>query len=124
MAEINQCKSNEMGPQPVGILALKTDKQLFEFIDPGKGAFSDEPTFVNLGIEQAFTSSLGMLAITFVLRDIGNKAVIEAGFAGGLGIKGTISVEKSPSKVQSDFFHRFEAALQMSFQVKGIIMMK
>ena len=52
------------------------------------------PVLVDFFVEKSLGATLGCFAITLVFINIRDHTVIEAGFAGVLGIKGLISVEE------------------------------
>ena len=61
-----------MSTQETSIVPFKANEQPFEFVHPGKGAFGTETAFIDICIEKALPPSLGLLAITQVLWNIGN----------------------------------------------------
>ena len=71
-----------MASQEVRILAIKTDQERTKLVNPGETAFTGEPSFVDLGVEQAFTTTFGRFTVAFVFGHIGDYPMIEAGFAG------------------------------------------
>jgi hypothetical protein len=93
MAEIDKGKHEMMSGQEIDGLAAVKNKQGAEFVNPGKRTSAAEVAFVNLGIDQPFTSALDGFA--FVLGDVGNGAVFEADAASTTGIEGTVGVEVS-----------------------------
>ena len=100
-----------MSTQEVGIFAVKADEQRAELINPGETAFVGKAPFVDLGVEQAFASTLGSLAIAFVLSDVGDNPIVETDFAGLAGIKSAVGVEKRACDVQAQALHAFEGGL-------------
>ena len=64
------------------------------------------------GIKQAFTTSLGTLAVPAVLWDVRDQARIENALAIVRRIKATIEVEISASEVHPDLFGDFLQGLQ------------
>ena len=72
MTQVNHSKGDVMSAKKVSILAIKADEQSAELVNPGEGAFTDEPLPIKLSVEQTFTPTLGCFAVAFVLGDIGN----------------------------------------------------
>jgi len=111
-----------MSTKEVDIFAIKADQQSAKLVDPGKAALTGETLFVNIRIEQAFTSAFRCFAVPFVFDHVGNRPVIEADFAGVTGIEGTVSIEKCTSNRQSQWFHHLKGGLKMGFQTKSVVM--
>lgn len=111
MAQIDHGKSNEMSAQKVSILAFEPDQQSFEFINPGESAFTGKAPFVDFSIEQAFAASFGRFAIALVFVNVRNNTMIEAGFAGILGVKSLVGIEEGPLDIKFQTLHRFECRL-------------
>ena len=65
------------------------------------------------GVEEAFASTLGRLAVARILFDVGNQASIENALPMMRRIKAAIEIERGPSEVQPDLFghllQRFQA---------------
>ena len=65
------------------------------------------------GIEKAFASALGVLAITRIFFDVGDHAGVENAFAIVRGIKATIEVEVGSTEIYTHLcghlFQRFQA---------------
>ena len=65
------------------------------------------------GIEEAFASALGVLAMTQILCEVRNQPRIEDALPIACGIKAAIEVEVGPSEGQPDLFgylfQRFQA---------------
>ena len=95
----------------MSLLAVKADEQGTKLVDPSKTALRSEATFIDIRIEQAFASAFGGLAMALVFWDVGNKPMIEAGFAGIAGIKGCIGVEICAPNGQSQRLHLPESDL-------------
>jgi len=111
-----------MSAQEIHRLAIKPQQQRPKLVNPGKSAFTGEALLVNLGIEQALTSTLDLLAIASVLGHVRDDAVIEAHPTGRLGIKGAVSIEKRTRKLQPGPFHTLESGCQLRFEFEGILM--
>lgn len=99
-----------MSAQEVGIFPVKPDEQGSELINPGKTMLVGKATFINIGIEQAFATSLRSLAVARVLRAVRDDTVIEADLPCGTGIKGAIGVEERPGDVSPHRFMPLNAA--------------
>lgn len=123
MTQVNHGKSDKVTTHEKGVAAFKTQQQGAKLVNPGERALTGETAFVDVRVEQAFATTLSSPAIAFVLGHVGNNTVIEANFAGGFGVKGTIGVEESTGKGKAQPLHGFEGGLQMRFQFKGIMMM-
>ena len=104
-----------------GILTIKTDQQGAELVNPGKTPFTGKALLVNGSIEQAFASTPGRFAVAFVLRHVGNHAMIKTDFAGGTGIERAVRVEIGPSNRQAQALEVLEGRLQMRFQTKSVV---
>ena len=76
MVQVDQCESDVMRTQEVGILAVKADEQGTEFVDPGKTAFTGEAVFIDFDVEQALATSFGSGTVSCVFCDIGDDLVI------------------------------------------------
>jgi hypothetical protein len=59
------------------LLALKPQEEPLEFVLPCKGPLDTRSQGMDGGIEELFTSALGMLAITRILFDVGDHAGVE-----------------------------------------------
>jgi|GEM_PF-4834380 len=110
-----------MSTQEVGILSVKPDEQGAELIDPGETGFVGEASLVDFSVEQAFASTLGSLAITFVLGNVGDDPIIETDLASLTGIEGAVSVKERTLNVQAQAFHAFECGLEMGFEVESVV---
>jgi len=82
-----------MKAERVHLLALKSDEQPLEFIDPGKRAFHDKAFFVNRAVKMALAPALGTLTIAFVFRNIRSYTAIPKQFTGLFCIKRTIGIK-------------------------------
>lgn len=111
-----------MSAQKVDIFSVITDQQSAKLVDPGEGTLTSETLVVDVGIEQAFSSSLGLLPIAGIFGDVGDQPVIEADFAPIARIESTVGVEKGTDKGQSQLFHLLEGGLKMDCQTKSIVM--
>jgi len=123
MAQINHGKCDMVSAEKGGVFAIKPNEQRAELIDPGKATFVRQALLVNLGVEQAFSSTLKGFTIAPVLGNVRDEAMIETDLARGVGVEGAIGVEKCASKGQSQLFHAFERRLEMGFQVERIVVM-
>src|SRR5215471_16535432 len=72
--------------------AFKTEQEPLELVLPRKGAFDPHPSRMDGGVEEAFASTLGRLAVARILCDVGNQASIEHTLAIVGGIKAPIEV--------------------------------
>ena len=113
MAQVDHRESDEVATHEVDILAIKTDEQSPEFVDPGKGALTGKTMFVDVGIEEALTTSFRMLAVAPVFGNVRNDTVIEAHFASRFGIKSTISIEVSTLRIEAQALHGLEGSLEV-----------
>src|SRR5689334_12526450 len=93
MTEVDQGKDNMMSRQEVNILAVKADYDSPELVNPGETTLGDETALVYLGIEQAFATRFWRLATTLIFWCVGDKAIVEAGFASILGIESLVGIE-------------------------------
>lgn len=122
MTQINHSKRDMMSTQAVGILPVKSDKQCAKLIDPSETAFVGKAPFVHLGIEQAFASAFGHLAIAFVLSDVRDDPIIETDFPRFARVEGAVGVEERALNVQAQTFHAFERGLEMGLEVESVVM--
>ena len=95
--QVNERKNEMVGSQEIDSFSVKTNKNSAEFINPGKSAFANETTFIDLSIEQALTTTLGGLTIADIFWDVGNEVMVETSFASYQRVEGRISVEKCTS---------------------------
>lgn len=121
MTQVNHGEGNMMRPQEVSIFPVKPNEQRTEFIDPGEAPFVGKATSVNVRVEQALASTLGRLAIAFVLGNVRDNTVIEADLACRAGIKGTIGVEVRACDRQSQALQPRERGLKVGFQIERIV---
>jgi hypothetical protein len=63
VVQVDQGEGNGVATHEVHILPIKTDEQSPESVDPAKGALTGKTMFVDVGIEEALTTSFGMLAL-------------------------------------------------------------
>jgi len=59
-----------MSGQEVNVTPIVADKQSSELVNPGEGAFGSKAAFVNFLVEEAFSSSFWLFALTFVFRNV------------------------------------------------------
>lgn len=111
MAQVDHRESDVVATHEVHILAIKTDEQSSEFVDPGKGALTGKTMFVDVGIEKALTTSFGMLAVAPVFGNVRNDTMIEAHFTSRFGVKSTIGIEVSTLKIEALALHELEGSL-------------
>src|SRR5215510_3001229 len=111
MTKVDKGKDEMMGRQEIHILTVMTNEQGPEFVNPGKGAFTAEALLVDLGVEQAFASTLDGFTVAFVFGHIGNDPMIEADFASITGIEGAIGIEVSTGNRDTQGLHRLEGRL-------------
>ena len=111
MAQVDHRESDVVATHEVHILAVKTDEQSSEFVDPGKGTLTGKTMFVDVGIEKTLTTAFGMLAAAPVFGNVRNDTMIEAHLASRFGVKGAVGIEESPLKVETEAFHRLEGGL-------------
>jgi hypothetical protein len=83
---------------------FKTKQHSLECILPRKGPIDTRPQRMDGGIEEPLASALGALAVAGILFDVGNHARIENAFAIVRGIKASIEIQISSSKLQTDRF--------------------
>ena len=122
MTQVNECKSEMMSTEKVGVLAVKANEQRSELIHPGKTALTAETLLVDGGIEETFPSAFGGFPVAFILTNVGNDTVIEADFPCLQRIKSAVSIEISPSNRQSQAFHTAKGGLEVFFEVESIMM--
>ena len=111
-----------MSAQKVDSFPIIADQQSAKPVDPGEGTLTGEALVVDMVIEQAFSSALGLLAIAGIFGDVGDQPVIEADFAPIAAIESAVGVEKGTDTGQSQLFHLLEGGLKMGFQTKRILM--
>ena len=56
---------------------FKSEQQPFEFVLPRKGPLDPHPQGMDGGVEQPLPSALGVLAVAWVLFDVGDHPRIE-----------------------------------------------
>lgn len=122
MPQVDQSKRKVMGTQPISIFSVKADEECPELVYPGESALTDKSLFVHLAVEQPLAAAFSRATVPPVFRDIGDEAMIEAGFAGLTGVKGCVGVEISSGNIQSCPFQVFEHDLQMRFEVESVMM--
>ena len=122
MPEVDQSKRKVMGAQPISIFSVKSDEERPELVYPGESALTDKSFFAESAAEQSFAAVFSRATVSPVFRDVGNEAVIEAGFAGLSGVKGCVGVEISSGNIQSRPFQASEHDLQMRFEVERVMM--
>ena len=82
-----------MKAERVHLLTFKSDEKPFEFIDPGKRAFSDKAFFVHRAVKMALAPALGALTIAFVFWDIRSYTAIPKEFTSLLCVERTIGIK-------------------------------
>ena len=95
MAQTDHGESDEISAEKVCVFTFEPYKKSLEFINPGESSLTSKAMFVNLRIEQSFATAFVSLAIALIFVNVGNNAMIEAGFAGILGVKSLVCVEES-----------------------------
>src|SRR5687768_6979687 len=83
---------------------FKTKQQPLEFVLPRKGPIDTRPQGMDGGIEETLASSLGSLAVAWILCDVGNHACIENALAMVRGIKASVEIQIGSCQVQPDHF--------------------
>ena len=73
------------------------------------------------GIEEAFATAFGILAIALVLGNVGDETVIEAHLTGRNGVKGFVGVEVGPANIQAKTLQALERGLQVVFEIVGVM---
>jgi len=122
MTQVNHGKSEMMPTEKVGIFPIITDQQSPKLVDPGETALTTEALLVDIGIEQPFTPAFNRLAITLVLGDVGDNAMIETDFARLAGIEGAVGIEQRTGNDQTPWLHQLESGLKVGFQTKSVVM--
>jgi hypothetical protein len=103
------------------ILAVKSDEQGTECIDPGQSVFAGKASPVDLSVEEAFAPAFRRFAVTLVLSNVGNDPMIETDLARLTGIKGTVGVEECAGEGQPQALHALESGLELGLEVEGIV---
>ena len=93
--------------------AFKSEQQALELIFPRKGALDTQASRMDHGVEEPLAPTLGALAVTGILFDVGDHAGIENALPILRSIKAAIEIEIGSSEVQPDLcghlFERFQA---------------
>jgi hypothetical protein len=102
---------------------FKTKKQPLEFVLPRKGPIDTRPQGMDGCIEEAFASTLGALAMTEILFDVGDHTGIENALPITCGIKAAIEIDIGASEVQPNLFGHLLQRLETLWKqhhVRGI----
>ena len=122
MAQVNERKSKMMSAKKVGVLAVITNEQCSEFVNPSKTALTAETLLVNQGIEQAFAPTFRLFSVPLVLANVGDDTVIETDFPCFQRIKSTVSVEECSGNRQTEALHGMKGVLKVRLEVESIMM--
>ena len=122
MPQADQSKRKVMGTRPISIFSVKADEERPELVHPGESALTDKSLFVHLAVEQPLAAAFSRATVPPVFRDIGDEAMIEAGFAGLAGVRGRVGVEISSGNIQSRPLQASEHDPQMRFEVESVMM--
>src|SRR5688500_12451850 len=72
---------------------FEMEEEPLEFILPGECPIDPSPQGMNSGIEETLASSLGALAVAWILCDVGNHSCIENALAIVRGIKASVEIQ-------------------------------
>ena len=111
-----------MSAKKVGVLAVITNEQCSEFVNPSKTAFTTETLLVDGGIEQAFAPAFGLFSVAFILANVGNDVMIETNFPCFQRIKGAVGIEERSGNRQTEALHATKSVLKVGLEVESIMM--
>lgn len=108
MTKIDERVNDVVSAHKVSGFAVKANRQSTKLVNPSRSTLAGKAQFVDIGVEPAFTSAFGALAGAGVFDDVGNKLMVEAGAAGGLGVKGGIGIEVTARDSDAQALDEFE----------------
>src|SRR5262245_20953511 len=111
-SQVNQGVCDQLHAIVSLLNACKSQKQPFAVIFPCEGPLNTHSQRMDGFMEEACASTLGALAMTGILFDVGDHTGIEHALPITCGIKAAIEIDIGASEVQPDFFgyllQRFE----------------
>lgn len=110
-----------MEPQEIDVLALESDQQRPELVDPGEGALDREAPFVHSTVEMALPTAFRCFPGAFVLINVRNHPIVPEQFARSTGVKTTIRVEERPFIHYPDTFQCSEQLFEGLRQLIRIV---
>jgi hypothetical protein len=112
-----------MKSKAMSCFSLKSDQQGLEFVNPGEGSLTHEPALVHTRIEIALPSTLDLLSVALVLRNVGLDPAIPQYLPRSSCVEAAICVEDGTFVVQSTSLHVSEDVLELLHKLITIIMM-
>ena len=104
LAQIDQRVRHQLHTIVSLLDVFKTQQHPLKLIFPGKGPLDTHPQGLDGGVEEAFASALGRLAVARMLWDVGDQARIEDQLPIVCGITAAIQVDIGAFEVQPDLF--------------------
>ena len=111
-SQVNQRIRHHLHPVVALLNALKPQEEPLELIFPRKGPLDPHPQGMDGGVEAAFASALGGLAVARMLFEVGDQARIENTLPIVRRITAAIEVERGASQVQMHLFSHLLQRLQ------------
>ncbi len=111
-----------MEPEAMSRFALKSDQQGLELVNPSEGSLTDETALVYHRVEISFASTLDLLSVALVLRNVGLDPAIPQHFSRRSRIEATIRIEARTFVVQSTSSHVSKDVLELLNKLVSIIM--
>ena len=112
-----------MEPEAMSRFALKSDQQGLELVNPSEGSLTHEPALVHIRIEIALPSTLALLSVTLVLRNVRLDPTIPQYLPRRSRIEATIRIEDGTFVVQPTSLHVSKDVLEFLHKLITIIMM-
>lgn len=109
MTEVDESIHDVMCTHEVCCLAVKSDQQGTELVNPSKRALTGKAQLVDIRFEETFGAAFGLFAGAFVCHDVRNDFMVEACPACGFGVKGRVSVEIAPNDRNAQPFDELES---------------
>ena len=81
-----------------------SEQQSLALVFPGKRPLDTHASRMDRGVEEPLAPTLGALAVTGILCDVGDHAGIEKALSIRHSIKAAIEIARGPSEVQPDLF--------------------
>jgi hypothetical protein len=119
--EVDQRKDNKVRGHEMTSKAVITDKQSAKLVNPGKSAFGAEAELVNSRVKKASRAGFWPRAISRVVSNIGDEAIVEANFASGASVKGGIGIEERMGNRDAQTLEKFANGFEVISQLPGII---
>jgi hypothetical protein len=94
-----------------------SEQQSLELVFPGKRPLDTHASRMDRGVEEPLAPTLGALAVTGILCDVGDHAGIEKALSIRHSIKAAIEIARGPSEVQPDLCgHLFQRLQALGYQ--------